>query len=86
MTDTLKPCPFCGAKAARSSRWQSMDSVPGDGTRFLAITKSGIHRVDGRNMKEQEHHWKGEFWQEKPGDRYVAWMPLPPLKEKPHDR
>lgn len=58
--------------------WQPIETAPKDGTRFLAVSRSGSQRVDWFDTSKQGT-WNGrsQFWQERPKDRYTHWMPLP---------
>lgn len=78
-------------------RWQSMDSAPRDGTRFLAMCDAWQGEINGIEERDfmavtggkpgaSDRDGAAVWW---PGDgdayavwlRATAWMPLPPVKE-----
>lgn len=82
-------CKNCGLPKSSiegvADAWSAIESAPFDGTKFLAITREGIQRVDYYNAKNQGKWFKGQvFWNEKSIDRYTHWMPLPqpPAKDQ----
>lgn len=73
--------PALGRLAARAGEgWCfDMEKAPRDGTRFIAITKGGVQRIDQRHQVQASS--AKYFWAEVPIDPYVAWCPLPPPPE-----
>ena len=66
--------------AALLNPWRPFKDAPRDGTEVLAITATGIMRVDWFDQKLSSWQWANE----RGDDRYVKWqnLPAPPSEDK----
>ncbi len=63
-------------QGAEPVAWRDIATCPRDNNYYLFTTASGKPRVDRFHPAEQTLN-ASTRWQERPGDRYVVWQPLP---------
>jgi len=75
------PEPVRQEMVALLNPWRPFKDAPRDGTEVLAITDTGIIRVDWFDQKLSSWQWANE----RGDDRYVKWqnLPAPPSEDKP---
>lgn len=61
--------------------WRPISEAPRDEERHLFVTRTGIMRVD--RFHPEQFGRRERRWEEKGGDRYTHWMPLPPAPAAP---